>query len=43
LPPTFRILKVLPPGDDGETAYHVQCPSEPYARVVKEHELTPAA
>jgi hypothetical protein len=42
LPPVFQVLRVLPMGDDGEPAYHVQCPTEPHGRVVKEHELTAA-
>jgi hypothetical protein len=42
LPPTFQVLRVLPPGDDGEPGYHIRCASEPYARVAKEHELAPA-
>lgn len=41
--PTFQVLRVLPPGEDGEPGYHIQCPLEPYARVAKEHELTPVS
>jgi hypothetical protein len=41
LRPTFQVVRVLPVGHDGETSYQVQCPLEPYARVVKEHELAP--
>ena len=43
LPPTFQVVRVLPTGHDGEALYQVQCPSEPYGRVVKEHELAPVA
>jgi hypothetical protein len=42
LPPTFQVLRVLPTGSDGESSYQVQCPSELYARVAREHELAPA-
>jgi hypothetical protein len=40
--PAFKVLRVLPMGDDGEHSYHVQCPSEAYSRVAREHELAPA-
>ena len=43
LPPAFEVLRVLPAGDDGEHSYQVRCSAEPYSRVVKEHELAPAA
>jgi hypothetical protein len=42
-PPAFQVVRVLPAGDDGEPSYQVQCALEPYARVVKEHELEPIA
>jgi hypothetical protein len=42
-PPTFQVLRLLPSGDDGEPSYQVRCSSEPYARVAKEHELSPLA
>jgi hypothetical protein len=38
LAPAFE----LPAGEDGEPAYQVQWPLEPYARIVREHELAPA-
>jgi hypothetical protein len=41
--PAFEVVRVLPAGEDGEHSYLVRCPAEPYARVVKEHELAPAA
>jgi hypothetical protein len=40
--PPFQIVRVLPAGEDGEPAYQVQWRLEPYARIVREHELTPA-
>jgi hypothetical protein len=40
--PAFEVVRVLPAGQDGEHSYQVQCSAEPYARVVKEHELAPA-
>jgi hypothetical protein len=43
LPPTFEVVRVLPLGEDGEPSYQVRCTTEPYARVVREHELAPAA
>jgi hypothetical protein len=43
LPPTFRVIRVLPAEHDGEPVYQVQGPLEPYARVAKEHELAPGA
>ena len=42
-PPAFEIVRVLPAGDDGEHSYYVRCSFEPYSRVIKEHELAPAA
>jgi hypothetical protein len=42
-PPAFEVIRVLPAEHDGEHSYQVRCPSEPYARVAKEHELAPAA
>ena len=42
LPPTFEVVRVLPPSDDGEPGYQIRCPAEPYTRVAKEHELAPA-
>jgi hypothetical protein len=39
--PPFKVMRVLP-GEDGEPAYQVQWPLEPYARIVREHELAPA-
>ena len=43
LQPRFQVVRVLPAGDDGEPSYQVQSQSEPYARVVREHELAPVA
>ena len=40
--PAFEVVRLLPAGHDGEHSYQVQCSAEPYARVVKEHELAPA-
>ncbi len=40
--PAFKVVRILPIGDDGEYSYHVQCSSEAYARVAREHELAPA-
>jgi hypothetical protein len=40
--PAFEVVRVLPASHDVEHSYQVQCSAEPYARVVKEHELAPA-
>jgi hypothetical protein len=40
--PPFKVMRVLPAGEDGEPAHQVQWPLEPYARIVREHELAPA-
>jgi hypothetical protein len=41
--PAYQILRVFPATQDGIYAYEVQCSSEPYSRVAREHELAPIA
>jgi hypothetical protein len=43
LPLTFEVMRVLPADVTREHAYQVRSPLEPFARVVKEHELAPVA